>query len=341
MKEPDPRLEGYFPITYGFRPGTQVNELKQDFIFHMGGMGDYVCWSAALKFAHDNYPHLKSIVWGPEWFLPFLREVLGGDKCRFTLQSHRKFEQLVLKGEIPQAMGSFQGGLSVGTHPIDYGFQQFCNLNPPPEEWNFMPEVSVPLPEWFTLSERQYVVLHACSTTPIRTMPPSVFNALKIKILNKGMTPVILGKTEMDGGTEKKFLHAEYDFSDTLNLIDKTTMLEAQAIMSRAHSVVGLDNGLLHLAATSSVPILFGYNIASIEHRAPRRREGITLNLAPSEQELPCVFCQSKMRYTNHSFDKCTYEDMACLTIMNAEGWTRAFERLCELINEEKSEAGT
>jgi ADP-heptose:LPS heptosyltransferase len=97
--------------------------------------------------------------------------------------------------------------------------------------------------------------------------------------------------------------------------------------MARAAATLGLDNGLLHLAACGPAPVVFGLTTADPRHRTPPRSEGErTIVLTPPES-LTCRFCQSRMRFlVGHNFDRCIYEDYACTKTLTGELYLRALD---------------
>jgi len=163
-----------------------------------------------------------------------------------------------------------------------------------------------------------------------RAMLASTFNGIKDYLISRGITPVFLGNDKV--GTRKVSFEAGYDYRGGIDLRGKTTLLEAAKVMSKSEVVVGLDNGLLHLAATTEAPIVFGYNIASPEHRRPRRRVGKIIDVSPDPEKLSCTFCQSRMRMMfNHDFRRCVYGDNACVKELgDVKLWSDAIEEAME-----------
>jgi hypothetical protein len=103
--------------------------------------------------------------------------------------------------------------------------------------------------------------------------------------------------------------------------------------MQHAACTVGLDNGLLHLAACVPSNIIFGYNIAAPSQRRPvRRLPGRILDITLDKAELACRHCQTHMKQQNLiNFRNCFYGDRKCLTLLfenNSIRWTRALEEM-------------
>jgi hypothetical protein len=95
---------------------------------------------------------------------------------------------------------------------------------------------------------------------------------------------------------------------------------------------VGLDNGLLHLAACTPGNVIFGYNIASPEHRRPWRGQydERTVDVTLTADELPCNWCQSRQKMMlNHSFHQCLYGDLKCVDMLFEDDG----KRFCDAID--------
>lgn len=169
-----------------------------------------------------------------------------------------------------------------------------------------------------------YAVLTPGATAANRKMPASVYNGICDHLLSKGITPVHLGTSSMEYRELQPKMDEAYDFSKGVNLIDKTSLLEAALIMSDARMVIGIDNGLLHLAALTDVTILYGYTMAGPRTRQVRRPHGHTIELYADKEKLPCLFCQENVRFfMDHHFTNCIYKEHvpACVKALNVESW--------------------
>lgn len=300
---------------HGFRPGTKLPKLTLNFVYMWGGLGDYVCWSAALQYIHRTQPQVRGKVWAPPWFIPLAARMLPD--WEISDREKLKPDTIVFR--------SYSQAIPQGIHPIDYGFMMFTNENQPPADWSFMPELP-PIKPNYCHGGLPYVVLTPYATNATRTMPVAVYNALAERAREHGFETVHIGSHRF--AKRESLIEEGYDLSGT-NLLNQTSLLEAHALMSGARAVIGLDNGLLHLAACSEVPLLFGYSIAAPRHRRPRRRSGVTVDVTPPES-LPCRFCQSTMRFIpmTSDFGTCFYKDEQCLKDMTPELWCAGFDEL-------------
>jgi hypothetical protein len=156
---------------------------------------------------------------------------------------------------------------------------------------------------------------------------------------SKGLTPVLLGTTEKldvgipNDGIEAK-ISSEIDKSLFVDLTNKTTLVEALGVIQRAKAVVGVDNGLLHLAHCTDVPIVYGLSSLLPEHRIPYRApapprtameafHGGVREHGATEiivADVPCSGCQSRGFAINNDWRTCLFDDYACtLTLTSAK----------------------
>lgn len=299
-----------------FRHETVSAFKTVNFILSHGGIGDYIGYLTALKYIADNHPQVVGRLFVSDFFMEIPLKIFEKypqwtifSKSSFTEEDQKKY---------PTYLPFFRPINGTGGHPVDLGFIYYMNLTTPPEKDVFYPQLNLNDPElWpsrMPIPASGYAVMTPGAESAVRMLPAQTFNAIKEHIIKNNLTPVFLGKEQI---TDKRIvtINEGYDFSNGINLINETSLLEAAYILSKAKFVIGLDNGLLHLAATSDVPIIFGYNIASPEHRRPRRPEPNRIyEIYPDEKDLPCIFCQSRMRLMfNHDFKNCIYKDSKCL----------------------------
>lgn len=308
----------YVPVSNpGYRPGTQIQRREIRFVLTHGGLGDFICMLPALQYINKQ-PHVDGRAACPQFFVPLIKNILPDWKVE-TLDEFRAHP-----GGILTKFSKTPDATAVGFHLVDLGFIHFCYMGKPPDGFQYYPELDL-RGVINPLAGKRYAVMTPGATAKSRTMPVHVFNAIKDYLVSKGITPVFLGKTKIQGEYGAKLL--DYDYEGGINLIDKTEILETAAVLRDAVLVVGLDNGLLHLAACTDVPIVFGYNIASPRLRRPRRRSGVIYDVVPPES-LKCRFCQEAIRFIDHRFKECPpmYGDYKCLEEMTAESYIKGIE---------------
>ncbi len=185
----------------------------------------------------------------------------------------------------------------------------------------------------FNLPEK-YAVITTGYTSDTRVFKAEYINEVAEYLNSIGITPVFLGKkatyADKNNTIVGKF-EANYELG--VNLIDKTNLFEAHSIMSKAQFVLGLDNGLLHLASMSDVSVIWGFTTVLPEHRLPYRNNIKGFNayvVSPTEEELACWGCQSKMNFadSSHSFMTCIYSDFKCVELMTSDKWITQINRV-------------
>lgn len=290
------------------------------FVFGSGGVGDYINWCSAIRYVVDKHKHVDGRVYVSELFL-HVAEYLFKDAPRWKVLPRSSYRDNYERGSLVAfPKPGTQLVNACGAHLLDLGFMYFCCMHNPPPEYNFLTEINYQGEwKWPELDKNSaYAIFTPGSTSPVREMPQKAFNEIVAYTKSLGITPVFLGKKELSNQYQATF--GDYDFSQGIDLRERTSLLEATQIMQTAKFVIGIDNGLLHMAGTTSVPVIFGHNIASLEHRILRRKKGHTINLVVKEEDLACIGCQSKMRFLyHHDFKKCLFEgkgakDKACLT---------------------------
>lgn len=316
-------------MTSAYRPGTKVPPVEFNFIYHFGGLGDYIHWTTAIQWAVFAHPHMIANVYAPAFFLE-LAEYWFSRWERVTVRSRAEYDALPdeEKKRLPTIVPTVQNlNTAVGSHLMDIGFRYYCNMDQIPEGWNRLPPIDQEMAdvEKFNLPPR-YVVVTTEATAKTRLLPAGTINEITRYVKDKGLLPVFVGKRDL----KREYTSEHSDGIETDRVIDlreKTNLLECATILANADAVVGLDNGLLHLACCSDVPVIFGFTNVDPRHRIPVRY-GKTVVVTPSEK-LECRFCQSRMRFIpGHSFKYCIYNDYACLSALLPETFISALEEI-------------
>lgn len=316
-----------------FRKGTSTK--KRDYLFQLdGALGDMICWMAAIIWVAKNYNYLNGHVVVPYWFVPLAKRMIGFSDWtvwpEIPVQFSSGFE---IRRNVDYPINATTG------HLIDLGFMYYAGMYPPPEDGRFYPEIkNLQDVKSFDLPEK-YMVFTPGATADNRKLSPGAFNMMTAHAIKCGYTPVYLGKKLM-AGSRYIGLDSGYDLSNGVDLLDKTTLSEAVKILSSARLVVGLDNGLLHLAACTDVPILFAYTIAGPKQRRPLRKYGHVFELYPDETALSCVFCQENVRFfQDHNFKTCIYKEKtpACVKMLNGESFCGTIDMALDVLEREET----
>lgn len=171
-------------------------------------------------------------------------------------------------------------------------------------------------------------------TAKVRQFKPEAINKITDWLLTQGVTPVFLGQTQTKTGAAhiiKGQFEKDIDFSKGINLIDKTDLLQAAKIMHESKAVLGVDNGLMHVAGCTKAPIIGGFTTVTPEIRWPIRYSelGYDCYEVLPEPTLACRFCQEKTNFLfGHDYTKCVYNDYKCTDQITAEKFIKALEGL-------------
>lgn len=355
---PHPRPELPTCITlgaeHGFQSDTQVPQWVHNYVFNDEGLGGLINYSAATTYLAKHCPWIHGRVWAEQFLVPILKDIHASfpnwkvlpSNQMATLLEHKTSmigPMLAVNG-VPQSRQFFQ---CMGAHPMDVGTSMYLSSIIPGIELPVLDYPKEQLPQKIRKLDGKYVVFTCGGTTPIRTMTGAHLNPLIAYVKELGLEPVFLGKRDMLGtGKVSTQFSDDTNYSDGIDLRDQTNLKAAACIMQYAACTVGLDGGLLHLAALMlNSRIVFGYNITSIEHRVPRRTHGRTVNVTLTKEELPCIGCQSQwVQVPNTMFDECFYAEgragfdaakperaRACLRLMfanDSEKFKRAIDEV-------------
>lgn len=313
-----------------FRTGTERLPQRIGFAYNAGGIGDWINWTSAIQFAIEEHPHLSGKVGAPPHFIDLARLWLSQYAPRFEVVEIRSsdFREMGdLPCRIPDA-NQYANTCSMPTFPL--GFIYYAQTSKIPPAWKKLPEIrgdEVRLPDVFR-GGLDYVVITPSAIVANKRLKAAAINELSEWLRSQNIWPVFLGKREVapdhKGGTEEG-LKTELGF----DMLDRTTLPEAACIMANARAVIGLDNGLLHLAACSQVPIAWAFTTADPRWIIPPRPAGAkTLVLTPPES-LECRFCHNRMLFTlGHNFRNCIYGDNLCTETYDGKTLIRAAEQV-------------
>lgn len=322
---------------HGFRPNTRVKTWTMNFIYNDGGMGDFVNYTVATLWMAKNCPWITGRIFVPRYLQPLLSIIHEDCKGWIVWPS----EEFQIRKELGSAIigpSIAVNGLQIsqqlltclGAHPIDVGFAYYAEQSPPPADAR-LPVLDFEKPEGLP---EKYIVVPSGFSAESRSVSGKELNPIIDHIVSLGITPVFLGKSDilLDGKKTTRFKE-DIHFHKGLDLREKTTVIEAAAIMQHAECTVGLDMGLLHVAALmKDSKIIFGYNIVLPEHRRPRRDHGRCIDIFITKAELECIACQSVIKkLPTHKFDKCYYGDNKCIDLLFAnesERWKNAINEI-------------
>lgn len=329
----------------GMRPGTKLKPWRLNFIFNMGGMGDFVNYAAATQWVMLHCPWIIGRVVCPRYLKPLMQDihpkwqiVASEDFAEFSKETFSKDDAILCPDmKVDGRNVSRQFLTVVGAHPVDVGFAYYAGSTPPPDDV-LLPVLDYPR-DRLPASVKDlgpYCVIPVGNVQASRKTTGKHLNPIIMYSAMKGLTPVFLGKSDLLGnGVRSTTFADDIDYKLGLDLRDQTTVKEAAAIMQHAAFTAGLDCGLLHLAALmKDSNIIFGYNITSVAHRKPRRNHGKCIDITLTQAELICIGCQSKLKHVkDHKFDQCLYDDLQCVDLLfgnDGEKWRRAIDEVMQ-----------
>lgn len=313
-----------------FRGTTELPRMKLSFAFNSGGIGDYIHWTPAIRWAIENHVHISGYVIAPSFFAPLAELWLGSVTDRYEIYECDDLSVDPFMKTTPMRIPNADVIVNAcGWSMFSLGWMYYANIDYIPKGYNQIPVIRGDEADLakFNLPEK-YAVLTTAATTKLRTIPTATINGILTGIKERGFTPVLLGKADM----MKNYTSSSpegIDLDGVIDLREKTGLVEAACILAGAKFATGLDNGLLHLACCSKTPVIIAFTTVHPRFRIPPRQEGTkTMTIIPDET-LKCRFCQTNMRYIlSHNFNNCLYQDELCCKLMVAEPFLKAIDEV-------------
>lgn len=317
------RARTVIPAAKYFRPGTELPVVRINYVLQGAGIGDYICMLPALLWTAQNNPWIEGRVFVGEMLVELFSNFFVHHK-EWKVQPLERINELVEAPSTMRGPGITMNGVKYqqlvngcGGNLVQLGFCYYVNMMNPPPDSIYHPQIDFFRAPAMTLNlpgqAFTYAVLTPGGVSENRTIPGEAWNPIIKHLLARGITPVVLGKSKVVAHVPVHFPPG-MDYSNVINLIDKTTHLEAAWIMKHAAVTVGLDNGLIHLAACTDAPLVAGYNMVHPRDRAPIRKIGKFRSVylrdhTDREPELACSGCQTYMKNMfPHTFNQCLYK---------------------------------
>lgn len=294
------------------------------FYINQGGIGDFIYMVVAITYCIENYSHISGTVVAPHFFYDYAVLWLKKYAPRFRVLKSPDFDPHIPILE-PRLHGCQPN--AAGFHLLETAFQQFNN-SPIPPGWFKMPEINGDEADIsrFNLPE-EYVVITTEATAENRRLEGQAVNELADYLLDVAKVPMVvyLGKNKIAGGySSTSPVGCKFRGKDLRN---KTYPLEAAAILAKAKCVIGLDNGLLHLAACSMVPVVAAFSNVNPKTRMFYRRPGaLTYIVVPPEGT--CRYCFTQERFTSQSADYCYTARFDCTKSITGESLIKGYEAI-------------
>lgn len=301
------------------REGFNPPKAHIHIVSNYGGLGDNLARIPAIKYVVEENPHISVTVHWHKYFLE-LAEFLLPPHDRLT---HESFSGVGNLKDYPAPAYDFSPERlnSLGLHLTEHAFLILTDrLAPRREALSYPKAPKLPMLSNLPKYPVAFTVAH---TAPVRKWPAYSINQLAEHLVREGYQPILLGNTSQDG------IKGELDngINKTLfkDFTNKTSLLECFAIMQRCEAIIGVDNGLLHLAHYTNRPVVVGYTSVLARDRVPVRKDGITKVI---EATVPCHGCQSKGTFINHDYKFCLFKDYACTLEMRAERFKQALKEI-------------
>jgi len=242
-----------------------------------------------------------------------------------------RFLDYPLNPNLPVVQTMRPAPTSIHCHLVDCFSIALCDaiLKESEKDYPGIGQVAYPRPV-----EGKYAVIAYGATTEHRRMLPEAFDSVVEKLIEYSITPVVIGnrnhKLQCNGVTTSPHFDG-VSFEKCINLIDKTTIVEALGIISGADVVVGLDNGLIHLAGLTDVPIVVGYTTVDPYYRMPYRhgeKGWHTYSVVPDSL---CKYCQTET-YCTYGIDflRCNSTTFECMNSLSPQKWLDQLDRALE-----------
>lgn len=285
-----------------------------NFLLNDGGIGDQIARLPVFLYIFKYFPHVIQHIWVPDYAFDLYRNILPRDKS-LLVKPYSRGEKEYNQGYPGKRTATLEH-TNMGSHLTDHAFHVLADKTVENQYKNY-PSLKLDTIDITSFSlPKKYVVITTGYTAAVREMLPEVINALSDYVLARDYIPVYLGsKAAPVGGNVKEIIgnfREEVDYRKGIDLINATTLLQAGKIIARAQCIVGLDNGLIHLAGCTSTPIVAGYTTVAPLVRMPYRNDVLGYNCFPvvPDSILPCRFCQSNWEWVfDHDFRKCFYKE--------------------------------
>lgn len=310
--------------------GTDLAKRPVNCLLTDGGLGDHVASLVAVDYIVKTSPHVNLLLWTPDYLVDFAKHLLPHLVVRNFTTARTKFD-----GSKPTIHTRWDGRVSpMKMHLLDYAFHVLCDKHVSLQEKNYL-QIR---PDEINIDKlnipKKFLVMTTGFTAPNREFYAEHVNKVVNYVKSQNYDIVFLGKKVTQTGARhiiKGNFSEDIDLSKGLDLIDKTSLLEASKIMHESSGVIGLDNGLLHIAGCTQVPIIGGFTNVNPIARMPVRNDVLGWNYYPvvPPESLACRFCQSNLSFVyDFDFKNCFYKDYACLKQLSAELYIEQLEKV-------------
>jgi len=153
-----------------------------------------------------------------------------------------------------------------------------------------------------------YVVIHMRQHDwPAKNLRPEFYKDVIDRILNNTSLNII----QVGGSHELAFTGNERLIND----LGKYSIQEMKCLISNAKAFIGMDSGLMHVAACTPAPIIALFSICKEEVRRPLRKDA---KFYPIKANIDCYGCLEHLPIPTTTF-YCRKETTPCVDAFNAD----------------------
>ena len=290
------------------------------------GMGDMVGYLVAVNYLIKTFNHIQFNIWVPDYLYQFAQHVLPPGSEVFKFSGKAKLDP-----NVPGLSTAWNGiHTPMRTHPVDYAFHVLADRH----EYNLENKNYLQITPTLINTKRfklpeNYACIVTTAAEPCKALPPEVLNGIADHVIQKGLTPVFLGKEIVNTGFNDLAITAttiSVDYSKGINLVNKTSMLEAAKIMGESQIVIGMDSGLIHLAGCTDTRIIAGYSLVDPIHIAPIRKASQSYKFLAVEPDLDI---ENRYYQTNNNFKAEDYRSFPYKEViqnLTLDKWLKAID---------------
>jgi ADP-heptose:LPS heptosyltransferase len=266
-----------------YRKGSRLPGVDTHVVLDKAGLGDNIARMPAIAGLLNYCPQVKLHLWSYPSFLPLLKYWCEGEprvRTIGSLDEGKKTE--IRKAVFIKRFSDVQEHYSYHkVHMVDHAFQVLVGWQPDEKDRAY-PGIE---DDCANITHFQlpvdYAVIAIGHKWVNRSYPKGALDKISDYVKSKGLTPVYIGTDSLKDHESVSL--DEGDLTKGIDLWNKTTVLEAAAIISRATLMIGMDSGQIHLAGCTKTPIVCGYTVASPETRMPPGKWKEQIDLALGE----------------------------------------------------------
>ena len=185
-------------------------------------------------------------------------------------------------------------------------------------------------------SKVPYIVVHPSRSWPNRTLDIAVWTTVVRHLLQLNYDVYIVGSSR------DTFVHPTLNITTTGKLFDVRGLLNLHQIVhliNYARCFVGMDSGLLHLAGTTSTPIIGVFTCCKSEYRLPYRwnpvkgEEDVGYHCTTVKTKLDCYGCHHNRKPPVTDWS-CPRGDLGCIN-SGADSWVKGIVLATEYLTTE------